>query len=1027
MATPEEDKVKQLVELMDKFGNKTKALADALDKLKLSTVSTRDGVERANRERIVETDLIKKAQKEYRDLVKEQLEGKKTQREVNEEMIRQRKLIRENTELSAEQKASMLAALDTARVRGAAEARAADASERYGKAVDTASKIFTPAMQAVTGVLRGISSKDLLGGAGEILQAEAKFVSSAAGGIGQGLLAAAPAIAGFGKYGKILAGAAAVAGIGLQAFGGVVNGLSQIIGPMTNIIKEFSENYTKASQAGVMLGGGMGELREIAGRAGVRMGELVDGVISGQEAFQRAGLSVTQATRMVGTFGKGLIEGRDATALFALGYTDASSRIKLAAGAFDQARAAGMSQADAQKNIAQLTVDYAKDLKTLQAIVGANAEKELEKARAEAQRGALLSKLDADQAKAFTDVYASLDKFGPQADKVRLGLSQLANNGVITDPDILLNKPLMEMLQTMNQTVQSGSKNAMDEAVRAMSKAGEDTRAEIKSGGFLAGIDQANVAMGKNADAQVASIAALGNYTAALRINADAAAEAKKDADKQASAPDPTTAQMDKIVQNQRKLSVALEQAATSVGAIQLFGKALEAAQKPLLELTDMINRAVRGENISGGIMSAIGEVLKDIAITLGTGALAGLIYNKLTGGGGGAGGGFMNKLFGGVGGPAPPSVSPPGGGGGGLGGAGGGAGGLIGNVADGMSKLGPMLSSIGKGAGEAIGGIMQGIATGLAAFAKPQILLGATILGASITIIGAGIAGGAWIMGKALPTLAEGLGGFANINGENLVSVGKGVAALGAALAVFGVGGALGTVGNNFSSIVEGVGKFFGGKSQVEKLQEFAKIGPGLNQAADGISKFTTQLKQLVATDISHIEKIAGSLENLKKANEKSLGSRVMDFVFGSSKSTVTPSTAPTAGAVAPNAIAATAPGVVALSGNVPGMTPETRSTLTQTRQQMGSGLGLPKQREFQQQVAQNTSVLTEESALKRQEYEQRERDKTEEISMRDQNKAILEQTMVSMQSIESQMRSLLDYSRQIVDHTEATARGVR
>jgi hypothetical protein len=284
-----------------------------------------------------------------------------------------------------------------------------------------------------------------------------------------------------------------------------------------------------------------------------------------------------------------------------------------------------------------------------------------------------------------------------------------------------------------------------------------------------------------------------------------------------------------------------------------------------------------------------------------------------MTGGGGGLLGSLGN-MFSGGGGAGGAGGGPAGGSGpslGGGGGPGGGAGGLIGNVADGMSKLGPMLASIGEGAGKAIRGIMEGIALGLSFF-KPQVLIGAGVLSVSIGLVGAAIAGATWLMGKALPTLAEGLASFATIDGDNLISVGKGVAALGAGLAVFGAGSALGGAGNLIGNIADGLGSLFGGKSQMEKIKEFANMGPGLIQAGEGLSKFTLGLKDLTSTDVGAIDKVTAALERLQKANEKGFGSRLMDKIFGDSTPNIpaaTAMTAPAAGTTAANNIAITAP----------------------------------------------------------------------------------------------------------------------
>ena len=256
------------------------------------------------------------------------------------------------------------------------------------------------------------------------------------------------------------------------------------------------------------------------------------------------------------------------------------------------------------------------------------------------------------------------------------------------------------------------------------------------------------------------------------------------------------------------------------------------------------------------------------------------------------------------------------GGGGGGVpgvaGGApGGGAGGAIGGAADGLGKVGPMLSSLGKGAGGLFKGIMVGIGSGLKVFANPMVMLGAVGFGASIAVIGAGIAAASWIMGKALPTLADGLLKFNDLNGKNLGEVGIGMIQMGAGLAVFGAGGAIASVGGVVGGLAEGFGSFFGVKSPIEKMKEFAALGPGLGVAGQGLLAFNTGLSNLLNTDMEKIKNLSGNLKNLAVSlNELKQASKPVEKGFFESaterlKAALTPevTVAPTAGTPAPAA----------------------------------------------------------------------------------------------------------------------------
>lgn len=162
-------------------------------------------------------------------------------------------------------------------------------------------------------------------------------------------------------------------------------------------------------------------------------------------------------------------------------------------------------------------------------------------------------------------------------------------------------------------------------------------------------------------------------------------------------------------------------------------------------------------------------------------------------------------------------------------------------NALTGLAKgIAKGVSSLAKGISKAFTSIMQGLAKGLAAFANPAILIGAGILGGSITLIGAGIAGAAWIMGKALPTFAEGLKSFADLDGDNLVSVAKGIGAIGIAMAAMGAGGAAGAVGGAVTGVIEGIGSFFGADSPLDKLKEFAAYDIDVDKVLYNASAFT-------------------------------------------------------------------------------------------------------------------------------------------------------------------------------------------
>lgn len=178
--------------------------------------------------------------------------------------------------------------------------------------------------------------------------------------------------------------------------------------------------------------------------------------------------------------------------------------------------------------------------------------------------------------------------------------------------------------------------------------------------------------------------------------------------------------------------------------------------------------------------------------------------------------------------------------------------------VGRGAASLG---TGIGQGLGGLTSGILSGIAKGLEAFSNPKVLIGATMLGASITVIGAGIAGASWLLGKSLPTLAEGMKSLEDLDGEKLKSVGIGVAAVGGGLLAFGSASVIGSVTSAFGSLVDGIAGMFGAKSPIEKLKEFAVVGNELGKSAEGFTAFKMAITDMPLQNLSFTDK---QLENL-------------------------------------------------------------------------------------------------------------------------------------------------------------------
>lgn len=137
-------------------------------------------------------------------------------------------------------------------------------------------------------------------------------------------------------------------------------------------------------------------------------------------------------------------------------------------------------------------------------------------------------------------------------------------------------------------------------------------------------------------------------------------------------------------------------------------------------------------------------------------------------------------------------------------------------------------------------------------------ILKGAATLGASIALIGAGIAGATWIIGKAIPTFASGLKKFNEVDGDNLKSVGLGMAGLGA--------GVIALAAEKIVGFFNTLASAFGAQSPLEKAVETLKSFEKIDVDADKIERngkavlaFAKAFSEMPATTVTMSGMLAG------------------------------------------------------------------------------------------------------------------------------------------------------------------------
>jgi hypothetical protein len=715
------------------------------------------------------------------------------------------------------------------------------------------------------------------------------------------------------------------------------------------------KTHMQLTGTGVIFGNGMQGLIDATTGTKLRLEEMSAVVNENRETFSRLGIGMSGATKLIGGVAKILASttGQFARAdrqLLALGYSY-QEQAELAA-----ETAAMMSRGGrrvSEKQVAEATMEMAKNMRLVAEVAGEDMKEKRKTIRAEQEKFAInaaLAKLQRDDPKRYKQFQ---DQLQGMSDAQRKAAYEVLTFNSVRDKDvalqIALNKGFKKTFEENQAALKNGTANTKQALSAEVKNSKETTDGYIAMG---ATVGKANMALGSFEGLSQAASKELDRSGKLINTSVEEAEknirelQGKGKEDPKGS-KDPTVM----LLQAVEKGAVAAKNLQEEViKRLPKLAAALEQAYKDAMA-------TLRGQGGGSGLPGWVDKLLPYLPIiTAGLTAVA-LALQMFPGALSGTFQKLKEKIFGvpkelpGSGklpstGPeaeapggrqsraerrraerasrrstpgkgkfpstaALPSTPLTPGGGGGIPGGGGGSGsvgGMLGELADGLKKFGPALSSIGKGIGGALEGFLRGLAGGLTAFANPMVVAGSVGFGVAIAAVGAGIAGASWLLGKALPTLSKGLASFSVIDGKALVDVGLGVASLGAGLLVFGAGSAVGGAGNVIGNIADGLTNLFGGKDLITRLKEFSTLGPGLKTSGDGLLhasqglyKFGGVFLGFTKMDIKPLDAIIEKLKALKEAakppevsvldSAKNLVTSALDRAA----SVVTPSTTPT------------------------------------------------------------------------------------------------------------------------------------
>lgn len=743
-------------------------------------------------------------------------------------------------------------------------------------ASNQSSKIFSNSLAQMAGtVVKGVTNSfmgaaksalqggDALDVAGGFMQSQLDMANQATQ-VGTGALSTfGKATAGAGGLVGVMGVAASVAGETLGFLSNQITELAKAgIGFMISQTRKLIDGFSNLSNVGAIYSGGMMAQIKTAHEAGLTLDQFSKAVANNTEAFSKAGIGVAEGSkRMAAAMTAGGKSARDG--MFALGMNmeqqaDAYAQtIALMAGPSGKLRASN-------QEVAAETAEYAKSLKIISDITGQDAKARMEKLRQDNDTLAFnsyLNGLSETERKKTVEAMALMSEADQRAFREKqiygtvisqdLNIARATNTAIAKNQDEQFEAARQHNLNI--KTVADGYQRNSADMMKQSNELGKTlglSQGEAAKGG-------ANVVNATNQYAAKFGDAAKTQEIINQRLKAGTKGEAGPEVD---------------VMEMQQKFAVEMENIASK--NLPAFAKALEATMADIRKSVEALaNLGASAPGMMGGMWKQIGLAVATALIPM---LLQGII-GKIAGGKWGGGAGRVSG--------AAEEIASRGGSGG--------AGNIGTKIGKGMEGLGKGIGGIGKGVGDMISGLLKGLASGLSALGKPQVLLGTLAL--------AGIGAAMWVSGKAFKEFSEiqwdaigkglvavlgvgALGALAGAASEFIIPgaialgmLGGAILLLGAALKAFPSGvipdmsGAFEKVGDVVSGLVDIVGSAFGWiYDKISGVFSWvgdlgAKIFGGLSNVVNGFGDYVGKIFGWISDKISKVlETIGGAAKTV-------------------------------------------------------------------------------------------------------------------------------------------------------------------
>ena len=318
-------------------------------------------------------------------------------------------------------------------------------------------------------------------------------------------------------------------GEGLKvAVGGIseaAKAAAEVTAKAAHVANEFmSKEYEKSAnnaktfnKLGASFAGGMGEMDKIATDAGMGIGTFSKILSNSRDEITQMGLGAAAASEKLSkglsslstTTGKSGKFMRDELLNLGFSYEEQG---EVMGQYMAQQRSFGKDLSSiVPADLAKGTAEYAKNLKVLSDATGQDAQKLLQAAQAESQRGMLEGKLGVVQKEGFTQAHAMLSAYGSEAQEA---LTQYIATGVIVNKSVAMNTDMAAMIRNVGDKAMSGTADMGAITQSSMSKYSKSLENGVQ--------DAVDIAAGMGAgDSNIMGAAALKNKARLFKIDED--------------------------------------------------------------------------------------------------------------------------------------------------------------------------------------------------------------------------------------------------------------------------------------------------------------------------------------------------------------------------------------------------------------------------------------------------------------------------------------------------------------------------